>query len=90
MIVNANFKFIETCCLRIKLTKLETRLLLLLSDNEFHTYEEISNYLYDYTSIYCINNVHTVVRRLKLKIKLQLESKINSGLVLKDKILIDR
>lgn len=89
MVLNSTFKFIESCCLRIELTKLETKLLLLLSDNELHNYEEVCNYLYNNFSNHTRNSLTSILKRLRLKLDI-IVVKTNIGLICNNKILIDR
>lgn len=76
----------------VKLTRLEGKLLMLLSDNEFHRYEEIEEYLYNDSGIGKYREIR-VMARLKKKIKNYREIKINTrvklGYYLKGNIYIE-
>ena len=74
----------------VDLTPTESRLIEILSDEEAHTYEEISNYVFKY-SHYDSYNYHTLAvhkYRILKKLEINIKTISNYGLVLKDEIYI--
>lgn len=71
-----------------KLSKLELKLLLLLSDNQVHEYKEIYKYLYNETSLKDCNSLRLLVLRIKEKYKIPIEVVRGFGLICKEIINI--
>lgn len=78
---------------KVKLTLLERKLLMLLSDNEFHRYEEMEEYLYEERDIGSYTRLTRIMSRLKKKLKnyreIEIKTRIKLGYNLKGKIYIE-
>lgn len=73
------------------LTDLEADLLLLLSDNKYHSYEDIANYIYKYYNRKLIRNISCLKHRLESHTKFNLKVRLirNRGYILEQEILIE-
>ena len=77
---------------RVSLTRLESKLLMLLSDNELHRYEEIEEYLYNDSGIGNYREMR-IMPRLKKKLKnyreIKIKTRVKLGYYLKGNIYIE-
>lgn len=71
-----------------KLSKLESKLLEVLSNGYTNTWWEITNYIYKCVNKQKIENTIQLKRRLLNKINLKIKTIDRCGLILKDKIYI--
>lgn len=73
------------------LTDLEADLLLLLSDNKYHSYEDIANYIYKHYNEKLVRNISMLKHRLEKHTKFNLKVKLirNRGYILEQEILIE-
>ena len=78
---------------KVGLTRLESKLLMLLSDNEFHRYEEMEEYLYEGRDIGSYTRLMRIMSRLKKKLKnyreIEIKTRIKLGYNLEGKIYIE-
>jgi DNA-binding response OmpR family regulator len=69
---------------RSKLTPLEARLFLILSNNEENTFREIGNFVYGHYSRRDNRRIRALVHRLKDKYNIEIENKNSVGYKLKE------
>ena len=71
---------------KVKLPELQHRLLLALSSTKLVTYEELAKFIYNSDITYTKGAIRTLLRNIKRKTKLKIETIRGVGLTLKDKI----
>jgi DNA-binding response OmpR family regulator len=86
MIYDTKNRFLFRGMKAIRLSKLERKLIILLSSKKLSTYEEMAKYLYDSDFQTKEMSIRTLIKRFKEKTKLNVVARHGRGYILKDDI----